>query len=174
MLKMFSTQLSGLFKRIQEGNEFSFEDGARLLAQAVVGDGHVYIYGNGEMAAIAAEATEGAEPLQFVRAWHGIEEVTSADRVVLFTRNSNDEEAVAVGKDLSERGVPFVAVCTVVKEIGEVNMTTLADTVIDLKLERGLVPDEAGNRVGYPAAMAGLFAYYGLRFTLEEILADYE
>ncbi|WP_147535007.1 DUF2529 family protein [Bacillus marasmi] len=174
MLKMFSTQLSGLFKKIQEVNEFSFEDGARLLAQAVVGDGHVYIYGNGEMAAMAAEATEGAEPLKFIRNWRGIEEVTSADRVVLFTRYSNDDAALTVGQELSERGIPFVVVCTVLDDDSIGSITSSADAVIDLKLERGLIPDETGNRVGYPGAMAGLFAYYGLRFTLEEILADYE
>ena len=33
MLKMFTTQLTGLFKRIEEKEEYSFEDGARLLAQ---------------------------------------------------------------------------------------------------------------------------------------------
>ncbi|MFL6556676.1 MAG: DUF2529 family protein, partial [Bacillus sp. (in: firmicutes)] len=33
MLKMFTTQLTGMFKRIEEKEEYSFEDGARLLAQ---------------------------------------------------------------------------------------------------------------------------------------------
>jgi hypothetical protein len=32
-MKMFTTQLTGLFKRIEEKEEFSFEDGARLLAR---------------------------------------------------------------------------------------------------------------------------------------------
>ena len=34
MLKMFTTQLSGLFNRIFDKEELSIEDGARLLAQA--------------------------------------------------------------------------------------------------------------------------------------------
>lgn len=174
MLKMFSTQLSGLFKKISEHNEFSFEDGARLIAQAAVSDGHVYICGFGEMAAVTLEATEGAEPLSFVAPWPGPDEVTGADRLILFSRTSVDAEAVAVARELTERNVPFVAVCTVVDENSAENLTHLADVVIDLKFERGLIPNEAGNRVGYPGAMAGLFAYYGFRFTLEEILADYE
>ncbi len=76
MLKMFSTQVSGLFKRIQEQNEFALEDGARLLAQAAVGDGTIYLCGIGEMAAVEAEATKGAEPLAFVKNWRDIQEVT--------------------------------------------------------------------------------------------------
>lgn len=172
MLKMFSTQLSGLFKKIQEQNEFELEDGARLLAQAAVGDGAIYIYGVAEMAAVSAEATEGAEPLPFVKKWNGVEKVTSADRVILFSRFSNDAEAIQLAGRLGERGIPFVAVCTVVDDAAE-NVGELADVVIDLKLSKGLLPSETGNRVGFPTAMAGLFVYYALKFTLEEILEDF-
>jgi uncharacterized phosphosugar-binding protein len=173
MLKMFSTQIIGVFKKIQEHNEFSFEDGARLLAQAVVGDGQVYICGFAEMAAVVAEATEGAEPLSFFKKWNDVEEVTGADRVLLFSRFSNDANAMEVARSLAELGVPVVAVCTVVEEAQE-HIGNFADVVIDLKLVRGLLPDEHGNRVGLPNAMAGLFAYYGLKFTLEEFLEDIE
>lgn len=53
MLKMFSTQLTGLFNRLQEKEDFSIEDGARLLAQAAAGEGTVYIFGIKEMQAVA-------------------------------------------------------------------------------------------------------------------------
>ncbi|MBR3379532.1 MAG: DUF2529 family protein, partial [Bacillus sp. (in: Bacteria)] len=39
MLKIFTTQLSGIFSRIGEKQAEAIEDGARLLAQAVV-SGH--------------------------------------------------------------------------------------------------------------------------------------
>ena len=60
MLKMFTTQLTGLFKKIAEKEEFSFEDGARLLAQGQT----IYLLGFKEMKAVEFEALEGAEPFK--------------------------------------------------------------------------------------------------------------
>lgn len=172
MLKMFTTQLTGLFKRIEEKEEYSFEDGARLLAQAPVGDGSIYIIATKEMKAVEFEALEGAEPFKGVKIFKQVEELTDSDRVLLFTRYSSDAAALQTAKQLRENGIPFVAVATVVPE-GE-ELQEIADSVIDLRLTKGLLPDEEGNRFGYPSSMAALFVYYGLKFTVEEILAEYE
>lgn len=169
---MFSTQLAGLFNRIQDKNEYALEDGARLLAQAVIGDGTVYLHGIKEMSAVVSEAIDGAEPFTSIIKWDGFHTLSSADRVLLFSRYANDEEALILSKNLVELDVPFVAVSTAIG--GAEDMTTLADVHIDLQLKKGLIPDATGNRVGYPAVMAALFVYYGLKFTMEEILADNE
>ena len=63
MLKIFSTQINGLFKKVMEKEEFNIEDAARLLAQAAVGDGTIYIHGFGEMDGVTTEALKGIEPL---------------------------------------------------------------------------------------------------------------
>ncbi|MBN8202001.1 DUF2529 domain-containing protein [Bacillus sp. NTK034] len=173
MLKMFSTQLTGLFKRLQEKEEFSIEDSARLLAQAAAGDGKIYIYGTKEMAAIGYEAVHSQEPLRDAAILESDAKVAETDRVIIFSRHSDDEDAAALAKSLSEKGIPFVAVSTVKAE-NNVNISDLADVHIDLKLAKGLLPDEEGNRFGYPASMAALFVYYGIKFTIEEILAEYE
>ncbi|MBU8914975.1 DUF2529 domain-containing protein [Bacillus sp. FJAT-29953] len=175
MLKMFTTQLTGLFKRIEEKEEFAFEDAARLLAQAPVGDGSIYIYGEKEMKAVAAEAVDGAEPLKSARAlsMESVADLDIADRVLIFARTSTDEAPLSIASQLQEKGIPFVAVSTAVDEstggLGEI-----ADVHIDLRLTKGLLPDEFGNRIGYPSSMAALFVYYGLKFTIEEIIAEYE
>lgn len=180
MIKMFATQLLGLFKKISETEEFSFEDGARLLAQAAVGDGAIYLWGFREMKTIVFEALEGAEPLQQAKALTNANEaeLTDADRVLLFSRTSKDPEAIALAERLRERMIPFVAVSMVHHTAGTnseaEDLSELADVHIDLHLTKGLIPDDAGNRVGYPSSMAGLFVYYGLKFTIEEMLAEYE
>ena len=174
MLKMFSTQLTGLFKRIQENEEFAMEDSARLLAQAAVGDGNIYIFATNEMNAVAYEATEGQEPLKNAAVWsidHPIEGLSETDRFLIVSSNSNDEEAVKMGEILSENGIPFVAISTVQEGHG---LADLADVHLDLKLKKGLLPDDDGNRFGFPTSIAALFVYYGIKFTLEEILEEYE
>ena len=72
MLKMFSTQLTGLFKSIMEKEEFNIEDAARLLTQAAVGEGTIYIYGFGEMEGVTNEALQGIEPLLKAKAYNSI------------------------------------------------------------------------------------------------------
>jgi len=173
MLKMFSTQLAGLFKRIQEKQEFSFEDGGRLLAQAPAGDGFIYIFGSKEMQAVTYEALEGSEKLSYFQRYKdGVLE--PEDRVLIFSRFSNDEDAVNLGLALKEKGISFVAVSTAVSDPDSSDLTETADVHIDLGLKKGLLPDEEGNRFGFPSSMAALFAFYGLKFTIEEILAEYE
>lgn len=176
MLKMFTTQLTGLFKRIEEKAEFSFEDGARLLAQAPAGDGSIFIFGTKEMKAVEFEALEGAEGLASAKvlATQDLEGLSEADRVVIFSRSSSDRDAVELAVKLQDKGIPFVAVSTVVDSGDSGNLAAIADVHIDLLLTKGLLPDDFGNRYGFPSPMAGLFVYYGLRFTIEEIIAEYE
>lgn len=176
MLKMFTTQLTGVFKRLYEKEEFSFEDGARLLAQGPIGDGTIYIFGAKEMKGIEFEAVEGAEPLKWAKRLNGsgAAELGSADRALLFSRTSDDEEAVKLAGQLQEHGIPFVAVSTVLEGSSEGGLADLADVHIDLGLKQGLLPDDFGSRYGYPSPMAGLFVYYGLKFTIEEMLSEYE
>ncbi|MEH7333332.1 DUF2529 domain-containing protein [Neobacillus drentensis] len=167
MLKMFATQLTGLFKRLEEKEEFAFEDGARLLAQGQ----SIFIFGTKEMKAVEFEALEGAEPLKGAQGLTNVEKVSEADRVLIFTRQSDDEAAMELARQLQEKGIPFVAVSTVVVGGG---LAELADVHIDLRLTKGLLPDDLGNRYGYPSAIAALFVYHGLKFTIDEILAEYE
>jgi hypothetical protein len=174
MLKMFSTQLAGLFKRIHEKEEFAFEDAARLIAQAAVSEGTIYVYGINEMAAVVQESTLGAEPLRAAKKMPvDLNEVQESDRAIIVSRHSDDELALVVGKKLQELGVLFVAISTKVESESE-DLFDLADAGINLHLTKGLLPDETGNRFGLPTGMAALFAYYGLKFTFDEIMSEYE
>ncbi|MGG0411097.1 DUF2529 domain-containing protein [Peribacillus simplex] len=173
MLKIFSTQISGLFKKMIENEAFEMEDAGRLLAQAAVGDGSVFIHGFGEMQGVTAEALDGAEPFPKVKRYELEETISREDRFLIFSRHSDDSEALVLAKQLKENDIPFVAVSTSVPS-EEDSLLELADVHIDLRIQRGLIPDETGNRYGYPTLIAALFAYYGIKFTLEEIIKEYE
>ncbi|SIR35689.1 protein of unknown function [Peribacillus simplex] len=173
MLKIFSTQISGLFKKMIENEAFEMEDAGRLLAQAAVGDGSVFIHGFGEMQGVTAEALNGAEPFPKAKTYELGETISKEDRFLIFSRHSDDSEALMLAKQLKKKDIPFVAVSTSVPS-EEDSLLELADVHIDLRIQRGLIPDETGNRYGYPTLIAALFAYYGIKFTLEEIIKEYE
>lgn len=172
---MFATQINGLFNKIQESQMESIEDGARLLSQASIAEGTIYIYGTNEMAAVSDEATMGSEPLSRCKTLNPDESfdlLGNMDRVLLITRYSSDPQALQLARKLTERHIPFVAISTHMGESPE-TLVELADVHIDLQLKKGLLPNELGERFGYPSSMAALYVYYGLKFTIEEILAEY-
>lgn len=172
MLKIFSTQLNGLFKKIMEKEEFAIEDAARLLTQAAIGDGTIYIHGFHEMDGVTQEALKGIEPLLKASSYDAAFTPTSEDRFLLFSRYSTDQEAIELAHKLKAEGVPFVAVSTVVSSDTE-SLESLADVHINLQVERGLIPKDDGNRTGYPTLLVALFVYTGIKFTIEEILQEY-
>ncbi|KMJ59212.1 hypothetical protein AB685_09160 [Bacillus sp. LL01] len=180
MLKIFTTQLQGVFNRISSSEEFGFEDAARLLAQAAVGDGRIYVHGVKEMKAIEAEATEGAEPL--VRATllsdlDSYHDLTDTDRALIVSRFSTDEEAVSTAKALKELGIKIVGISTVTEQqesAGYETLETLSDVHIDMKLKKPLIPGDDGERFGFPSSMTALYVYHGLAFTLKEMLEEQE
>ncbi|WP_309475257.1 DUF2529 family protein [Bacillus sp. 03113] len=172
---MFSTQLTGLFNRVLNKNEYGFEDGARLLAQASISSSTIYLFASKETYGVISEALHSLEPLKHAKEWNEelhFDEITEGDRFLLLSRYSTDTEVVELAKKLCKHNIPFVGISTTLDSDVE-DLSKLADVHIELGLTKGLLPDEEGNRFGYPASLAALFAYYGLRFTMEEILEEY-
>lgn len=173
MIKMFTTQLTGLFQRISGKQEFEIEDSSRLLAQAAIGEGTIYIQAFGEMEGVAAEAISGAEPLPSAARYHEDAELTEADRVLIVTRFSTDEEAVTFARGLAEKGIPSVGISGMVP--GDENLEEICDFHVDTKVIKGLLPgEEIGERVSFPSSMAALYIYFALSFLIKEILSEYE
>lgn len=173
MIKMFTTQLTGLFNRIADKEELSIEDGARLLAQAAVGEGHIYIKGFAEMESVTLEALYGQEPLAGAKKLVEINDLTEADRVLMVSRFSTDAEAVELAKQLVENGVAFTAISGVISDEDD-SLADMADIHIDTKLIKGMLPgEELGERVGFPSSMAALYVYFLIKFSMEEMLEEY-
>ena len=62
-MKILTTQLTGLFQRLAKEEE-AIEDTARLLAQAIIGEGRIHLAAFGELEAVAATALNGPETLE--------------------------------------------------------------------------------------------------------------
>lgn len=172
MLKMLSTQLTGIFSKIREKEEFPLEDGARLLAQAAVGEGSIFIKGFGEMEGISTEAMNGPEPMKKTKKLEQLSQLAHTDRVIIFTRLSNDQEALSLGKALAEKGIPFVSVAGTAKDANEC-LSQLAEIHINTHVIRPILPAEDGSRFCFPSLFAALYIYYGLKFNIDDMLAEY-
>lgn len=170
-MKILTTQLTGLLQRVSEHNEESFEETARLLAQATVGEGRVFIAGFDELLSVVTTAVNGVEPLKGAQAYEPDIALTSADRVWLFTRSVHDDDALSLAKRLDREGVPFAAFAAE-KPTETYELLTYAHTYIWTGLTRGLLPGELGNRIVQPHAFAGLFVLEAVKLIYDEILED--
>ncbi|MED0682049.1 DUF2529 domain-containing protein [Bacillus altitudinis] len=176
MLKIFTTQLSGIFSRIGDKQAEAIEDGARLLAQAVVSGHAVYFHGKNELAAVVLEASESKEPFPGAKVLPLDQKERSllhpSDRVLLFYSDPEDQEIQSLVKELHEQGTPIVGVGPAQKETSFIEEH--CDVHIDFQLKKPLVPAEDGTRFGYPALMTCLYVYHALSFTVKEIVEEYE
>ncbi|MCM3760044.1 DUF2529 domain-containing protein [Alkalihalobacillus oceani] len=174
MLKIFTTQLNGLLKKIAEQEDEKLEDAARLLSQALVGDGHLYLYGKDEMTAVTAEALYGAEKFEQAKplTLAAVPSLSSADRVLLIARSADDPELLQLISRLFEYSIPCVLISGPAS--GAVPVPEEVDVHLPLPLHQGLVPTESGDRIGYPLSLAALYIYFCLSLLIHDILAEYE
>ncbi|WP_152608270.1 DUF2529 family protein [Halalkalibacter okhensis] len=169
---MFTTQLVGLFNQL---DEFQLEDAARLLSQALVGDGRIYIYAKDEMAAVSAEALYGKESLSRISPLFEegtLAQLDSADRVFLLSRDSDDEEMVAIAEQMSEQNMSVVGLTASHRNEGKRQWTDLVDIHLDLGVTNSLVPTDTGDRMGYPASLLAMYTYFCLYLLISEILSE--
>lgn len=168
---MLTTQIRGLLERIADGQEESIEETARLLAQALVGEGRIVIAGFEEMEAVKATALYGAEPLQ--RAVRYTEDLsfTAADRFWLLARKADDPAALQLARQLANEFIPF-AVLTADPHNETNELADLAFTYISTGLKKGLIPGPDGERIVQPHALAALFVYEAVKLSLDEMLSD--
>lgn len=110
MLKIFTTQLAGIFSRIQDKESEAIEDGARLLAQAAVSGHTIYLYGANEMQGILCEAELGSEPMPSVKAFPDTaDSITESDRVLMFCSGPGTAEEQELAKSFMKKGSASLA-----------------------------------------------------------------
>ncbi|MEI4768923.1 DUF2529 family protein [Psychrobacillus sp. FJAT-51614] len=168
-MKMLTTQLTGLLQRIVNSEEENIEETARLLAQAAAREGFIYFAAFGEMESITINAQNAAEKFPSIKVWSPDTKLTSADRVWIITRSSENEEALALAEKLSADFIPFSALAAE-NQNDENKLANLAYTYISLKLTKGLLPAEDGSRIVLPYALSAMFVYEAVKMKLDEML----
>ncbi|QDQ01247.1 DUF2529 domain-containing protein [Lysinibacillus fusiformis] len=169
MSKILTTQLSGLLQRITQSEEEAIEETARLLAQAGIGEGNVYFACFGEMQVVELNALQGVEHFAKLQAWTNNTVVSEADRVCIFTRSAQDKDALALAQKLNNSFIPFSAVASEVATTENL-LAELAYTYISTRMRGGLLPNDLGERIVVPHAMAALFIYEAVKIAYDEML----
>lgn len=172
-MKILTTQLTGLFQRISQSEEEAIEETARLLAQASVGEGKIYFACFDELQSVEHNAFHGSENFTNLAKWTPDTVITDVDRVCIFTKNCQNEEALTLAKKLSEEFIPFAAVSS--EKADEENpLSELAYTYISMKIKGGILPHptKLGERVVVPHLMASLFIYEAIKLSYDEIIDD--
>lgn len=173
MSKILTTQLTGLLQRIQSNEEDSIEETARLLAQAGIGQGQVYFACFGELEGVVLNAELSTAPFTKFAKWTTETVLTSADRLIIFTRSGNDPQAVALAKKLNDAFIPFSAVASeVASESNE--LSELAYTYVSMKIRGGLLPHPTnlGERIVIPHLLTALFVYEAIKLAYDEMLSN--
>ncbi|MGA9290817.1 MAG: DUF2529 family protein [Anaerobacillus sp.] len=172
MIKIFTTQLMGKFQLIQDQHEMVIEDIARLFAQSITGGGTIYFYGEHELQGAALEAVYGNEKLPSSAILHDPAVLTDNDCVILFTRFNDDQKTAERAKEFKEYGAAVVGISATRKDA----TPALEQNVqfhINTGLTAGLVPNDDGERVGYPSLLTSLYVYHALYLTTREILEEH-
>jgi uncharacterized phosphosugar-binding protein len=175
-VKIFATQTIGFLQKIAAEEELALEDGARLLAQAVIGDGRILLHGFHEMEAVVIEALYGPDPLpkaaRLMENGRLRDDIDETDRVLLIARFSNDKDAISLAERLKEQGLEIAAISAVVKD-EQPSLVDIVDVHIDSKLLKPVIPKDDGSRIGMPTVITASFAYYCLLLTMDDILEEY-
>ncbi|KGR80183.1 DUF2529 family protein [Ureibacillus manganicus] len=172
-MKILTTQLSGLLQRIAQSEEEAIEETARLLAQASVGEGKVYLACFDELEGVELNALNGSEPFHKLAKWTPETVISDVDRVCIFTKSCENEAALAFAKKLSEEFIPFAAVAS--EKADENNpLSELAYTYISMKIRGGILPHptKLGERTLIPHLLGALFVYEAIKLNYDEIIFD--
>ncbi|GGB12251.1 DUF2529 family protein [Macrococcus hajekii] len=163
MIKIFNTQLNGIFQKI-DAQESEIDIAARLLAQAIIGQGKVYIKGFGDLRYLEEFLTSGDEKLPDTERLITETVIDQTDRVILMAPYY-DESVIEYIADLEKNNIDYVLVCNKDPRIDCMNF-------IDLSTPRALVPTEDFSRIITPHVMAMNYIYYILYALIKEMLDE--
>ena len=171
-MKMLTTQVSGLLDRIATNHEDAFEETARLLAQASVGEGRIVIATFGEFEVLDIVALAGEKAMKRAVKYHSEMNIDGADRVWILTPSVTHAEAVALAHRLAADFIPFAVVSS--EKFDDQIFYTEAMTYITTGLVSGLLPGEDGERIVQPHGLAALFIYEAVKMMYDEMLHEWD
>ncbi|SDZ44968.1 protein of unknown function [Evansella caseinilytica] len=177
-MKIFQTQLQGLLQRFQD-YELDMEEAARLVSQAIISEGQLYIYGEKELRGIVQQALLGEDALPSIVESTAETRFSELDVVLVFSPDPGSETAAAIVKKAAENGAQVIGISSpgITEKADEAYQTTWTTDCqyhFSTGISKGFVPLDDGRRIGKPHLLAALHLFYQLYFIVLEFLEEYE
>lgn len=170
MLKIFNTQLNGIFSKI-DAQEEEIAIASQLLMQAAGGEGKIHVKTFDEVNHFSSFITESKESLpqsQTMSSLTDIESIDTTDRALLIAPFFTDELNTWIEK-LNDKDVDFVVIANKDKE-NKTHETLMH--YIDLCTPRPIVPTADYSKIITPHMMAINYIHYIMYAEMYEITQD--
>lgn len=158
MLKIFNTQLNGIFSKIDAQVE-EIEIASQLLMQAIAGEGHIYIKSFDDLSYFSDYIVNSAEQLpssKKINILADIKNLDTTDRVLLIAPFITNEVSHWIN-ELNHKDIDFVLISNKDKE----NKThEQLMHYVDLQSPRAIVPTADFSKIITPHTMAINYIYY--------------
>ncbi|MDK3768185.1 DUF2529 family protein [Staphylococcus pseudintermedius] len=170
MSKMLTTQLTGIFNRLDQ-QELDIQMAAQSLIQAMGGEGHVYIKGYGDLKCFESYILTSFEKLHSSLAlddYPSFDVLDTTDRVLLFGAEYSEEMA----RDLEQLIADDRDVVVITNKPKEVESPDHLMHFINLSTPRPIVYTEDYDKVVQPHLMALNYVYYEIYTQMVEMMRD--
>lgn len=170
-MKIFATQLQGIFQSIASKQEEAFEDASRLLLQAVSGTGTLYVAavpllkGTAYSLCNHPDAPEGIVYTDVIP-----DDLQETDRLLLLADSKGADELSLWHKTASRAVASSVMIGPGSGE-DQIELDPL-DVWLSTFVRGGIVPSDTGEKHGDPTALASLFTGQLLFLYMKEMLEE--
>lgn len=168
MDKILQTQLTNVYNKINDQAE-ALEMAARLLAQAAVGEGKIFIRGLGDYELLEDFIANGELALPESEVFDGISPLTSADRVLVIAKFM-DEQTMTFISELESTNIEYVLMANADKS--HLDKVESIHHFINLSSPREVIPTPDFDRIVNPHVNGFLYAYQLMYVALMEMIED--
>lgn len=176
-MKMYITQLRGVFEQISQENDDQLEEAGRRLAQSIASQGKIVILSVGNHTHIIREAMESANALPKTITFDQLDseglELQAIDTLFLFVSKGKSDEALKYLDSLGSTDVQVIGILTKDDDIPKA-LSDRLDTSLFVPQSGPLIPFNDSDKIGNPESLAELYLYHLIYFSVMEILDEQE
>jgi hypothetical protein len=169
MMKILDTHFNGKLQTLAK-QEDELYDVVRLLSQALVGEGTVYVDAYGECEGLHPMLSEGPDQMKRVTKIKDRKTLHAVDRVLIITPDTERSDLLASLARYDAWHTPYAIVT--LSDVAETLERSIAP--LALKFNKGLLPAEDGSRHGLPSLALCAFLLTHILTQLQEMTEEWD